>query len=172
VCSGPVINIKDASWLKLHNLLPSGYTSFPWVELTLQERELIQKQQAISPWYPEILSPFKEEEAIEPLNSLGLRYQNQVVGWMITHRVAADTVRYTKLFVREDLQPLGRAISLLSAAIKLQLESRETTKAVFTVVANNTPMVRFVYRRLAPYGLSVRQSWEASILLTPSASTQ
>jgi GNAT superfamily N-acetyltransferase len=172
VCSGPIINIKDASWLKLHNLLPSGYTIFPWVELTLQERELIQKQQAISPWYPEILSPFKEEEAIEPLNSLGLRYQNQVVGWMITHRVAADTVRYTKLFVREDLQPLGRAISLLSAAIKLQLESRETTKAVFTVVANNTPMVRFVYRRLAPYLTSVRQSWEASILLAPSASRQ
>jgi GNAT superfamily N-acetyltransferase len=172
VCSGPISNIKDASWLKLHNLLPSGYTIFPWVELTQQERELIQKQQASSVWYPEILSPFQQEETIEPLNSLGLRYQNQVVGWMITHRVAADTVRYTKLFVREDLQPLGRAISLLSAAIKLQLESRETTKAVFTVVANNTPMVRFVYRRLAPYLSSVRQSWEASILLAPSASRQ
>jgi GNAT superfamily N-acetyltransferase len=165
VCSGPISNIKDACWLKLHNSLPSSYTIFPWVELTQQERELIQKQQASSVWYPEILSPFQQKETIEPLNSLGLRYQNQVVGWMITHRVAADTVRYTKLFVREDLQPLGRAIPLLATAIRLQLESRETTEAVFTVVANNTPMVRFVYRRLAPYLTSVRQSWGSSKLL-------
>lgn len=162
VCSGLIANIKDAAWLKLANTLPSAYTIFPWVELTNQERESIQEQQATSPWYPEILSPWSEEEIIEPLNSLGLRYKDQVVGWMITHRVAEDTIRYTKMFVRKDLQSLGRAISLLAKAIKLQLDTREDSKAVFTVFADNTEMIKFVDKRLAPYLTSVRQSWGAS----------
>jgi GNAT superfamily N-acetyltransferase len=165
VCSGSIINIKDAPWLKLANALPSVYTIFPWMELTKQERELIQKQQMVSPWYPEILSPWSEEEIIEPLNSLGLRYQDQVVGWMVTHRIATDTVRYTKLFVREDLQRLGRAISLLSKAIKLQLEAMEDSKAVFVVNAGNTTMLNFVDRRLSPYLNSLSQSWGASKVL-------
>lgn len=162
VCSGSIINIKDAVWLRLAHTLPPGYTIFPWVELTKQERDLIEKQQATSTWYPEILSPWSEAEIIESVNSLGLRYKDQVVGWMVTHRVTTDTVRYTKLFVREDLQRLGRAISLLAKAIQLQLESMEDTKAVFTVFANNTLMVKFVERRLAPYLTSIRQSWGAS----------
>jgi len=165
VCSAPIINIKDASWLQLYNSLPSAYTIFPWVELTKQERELIQKQQAIFNWYPEELSPWKEEEMIEPINSLGLRYEDQVIGWMITHRIALDTVRYTKLFIRQDLQRLGRAIPLLATAIRLQLEVMEETQAVFTVFADNTAMVKFIHKRLAPYLTNIRQSLKASKVL-------
>ncbi|MBG1259741.1 GNAT family N-acetyltransferase [Nostoc commune] len=159
VCSAPIINIKSASWLKLADVLPPGYSIFPWIELTQQEKESIQTQQVKSAWYPQILSPWTETEMIEPLNSLGLRYENQVIGWMITHRIALDTIRYTKLFVREDLQPLGRAIPLLAKAIRLQLETKEDSKAVFTVLANNTPMVKFIYKRFVPHQLSIRQSW-------------
>ncbi|MGB3420305.1 MAG: GNAT family N-acetyltransferase [Dolichospermum sp.] len=162
VCSCSIINFQNARWLKLANTLPPAYTIFPWVELTKQERESIKKQQATSPWYPEILSPWSDEEIIEPVNSLGLRYETQVIGWMITHRVAEDTIRYTKMFVREDLQRLGRAISLLAKAIKLQLESMEDSKAVYTVLADNTEMIKFADRRLAPYMNSIRQSWGAS----------
>ncbi len=161
VCSCDIEKFKDASWLKLEQSLPNSYTIFPWFELTHQERKLIQKQQTSSAWYPEILSPFKEEEIIEPTNSLGLRYQNQVVGWMITHRVAVDTVRYTALFVKNDLQRLGRGIALLARAIQLQLKQNEVPKAVCTVVADNAQMVKFVDRRLAPYLNSTRHSWGA-----------
>jgi GNAT superfamily N-acetyltransferase len=162
VCSSIIANFQSATWLKVANTLPSTYTIFPWVELTNQERELIKQQQAISPWYPEILSPWSEEEIIEPLNSLGLRYKNQVVGWMVTHRVAEDTIRYTKMFVREDVQSLGRAISLLATAIKLQLENMQDSKCVCAVFADNTQMIKFVERRLAPHLNSIRRTWGAS----------
>lgn len=159
VCSGPIANIKDASWLKISDALPKGYYIFPWQELTEQEKESIKTQQKLCAWYPEILSPWTEPERIELLNSLGLRYQDQVVGWMITHRVAVDTIRYTKLFVREDLQRLGRAIPLLAKAIQLQLATMVDSKVVFTVVADNTPMVKFIHKRFVPHQLSIRQSW-------------
>ncbi|NET42698.1 hypothetical protein [Okeania sp. SIO2B3] len=46
--------------------------------------------------YPTSLSPFGNTPA-EPLNSLGLRYETQLVGWMVTHRVATDAIRYSTM---------------------------------------------------------------------------
>ena len=76
-------------WLNLDQKLPLGYEIFPWGELTSKERTILEK----SLWYPDILSPFTEEDIIEPINSLGLRYNHQVVGWMITHRISENTIR-------------------------------------------------------------------------------
>jgi GNAT superfamily N-acetyltransferase len=165
ICSGSIINIKDAPWLKVANALPAKYTTFPWVELTKQERELMQKQQAVSHWYPEEFSPWIEEEKLEPLNSLGLRYQDQVIGWMVTHKIAVDTIRYNRLFVTENLEGLGLGGILIAQAIKLQLENMENSKAVFVVNTTNTPMVKFLHKRLAPYLDSLRQSWECFKIL-------
>ena len=81
--------IKNMPWLNLDQKLPLGYEIFPWGELTSKERTILEK----SLWYPDILFPFTEEDIIEPINSLGLRYNHQVVGWMITHRISENTIR-------------------------------------------------------------------------------
>ncbi|MBD2513761.1 GNAT family N-acetyltransferase [Nostoc sp. FACHB-973] len=165
ICTGTPDAIQKASWLKLDAMPDSNYTMFPWLELTLQERQDILTQQAESGWYPDILSPFKEEAILEPLNSLGLRYQNQVVGWMITHCIAPDTIRYTSLFVKKELQSIGRAIPLLATAINTHVQHRKSHQAVFTVDMNNEPMMKFVQRRLAPYLVSIRQSMQTCKVL-------
>ncbi len=162
VCEGTKESIKDAPLLRINSCLPASYTIFYWIELTPEDREYIQRQQSISPWYPEILSPFDDEKIIEHINSLGLRYHGQVVGWMITHRVAIDTIRYTKLFVKKELQTLGRAIPLLVNAIQLQLEKSEANKAVFTVLYDNQKMINLVNKRLGLYLNLLRQSWQSS----------
>ncbi len=107
-------------------------------------------------------NPFLEEDKLEPLNSLGLRYQNRVVGWVITHRIAPDTIRYTQMFVYPDTQPLSRSILLLAKAIQLQVEAKQATKGTFRVDMDNKPMVKFVYRRLAPYLDEIRKAWQVS----------
>ncbi|MBW4458437.1 MAG: GNAT family N-acetyltransferase [Nostoc indistinguendum CM1-VF10] len=152
--------------------LPASFAIFPWLELTLAERETIENQQGTFGWHPEFLSPFNEEDILEPCNSLGLRYQEQVVGWIITHRVTVNTVRYTSLFVRQDLQRLGRAIPLMFTAFLLQLKIKDATKAIFTVRADNAAMLRFVHKRIAPNLASIRQSMETSKLLNASVLSQ
>jgi hypothetical protein len=54
---------------------------------------------------------------------------------------------------------------LIAQAIKLQLENMENSKAVFVVNTTNTPMVKFLHKRLAPYLDSLRQSWECFKIL-------
>jgi len=158
VCRSTTTHLQEIPWLNLHHLLPPTYEIFPWTKLTRRERKTIQKQQTGSLSYPDILSPFNEEHLMEPVNSLGLRCQGEVVGWMITHRVAVDTIRYTSLFVKKELQSIGRALPLLATAIKLQLENPEATKAICTVTVDNAPMVKFAQRRLFPYLSDLRQS--------------
>jgi hypothetical protein len=53
---------------------------------------------------------------MEPVNSLGLRFDGQIVEWIITHRIAPGTTRYTALFVHKELQKT-RALALLPLAI-------------------------------------------------------
>ena len=163
VCSIKPQDFKKASWM--YRPLPASFTTFPWLELTPQQRQEIQQQQQEGLKYPPELDPFREEDRIEPINSLGLCYQGQVVGWMITHRIAPDTIRYSALFVREDLPKIRCALPLLIAAIKRQKEIPGVTTATFVVMAYNTPMIRFLQRHLAPSLTSIHQAWMATKLL-------
>ncbi len=164
ICYGTTTKIKDAHIIKhidrLSSKLPDDYTIFPWHSLEESEKESIKNQMEI---HPRIIDPFTEEDKIEPINSLGLRYKDKVIGWMINHRTAPDTIRYTAMDVHPDYQPLSRSILFLAKAIDLQCKTvPEVPKATFMVKIDNTPMVNFVHRRLAPYLENIRHSWRVS----------
>ena len=154
VCKSSYEKMVEASWMKLK--LPTSYTIFPWQEITPQERIAIQQQQEESPWIPPDLIPFDHEENFEPLISLGLRYKGQVVGWMLTHRLAPDTIRYTCSFVRYDLQKMGRIIPLYVEAIKTQAAAK-IPYAVWAVPFDHNYMAHFVRKRMAPYLVSLEE---------------
>jgi GNAT superfamily N-acetyltransferase len=112
--------VVESEWMKKERTLPPGYGIFLWSELTAEERETIVQRQAAGPWYPEELSPFREEEIVEPINSLGLRYQGKVVGWLVNHRIGPETIRYTPLFISEEARSVSAAFMLITEAIRLQ----------------------------------------------------
>ena len=141
VCKGDFRSL-DAPWMKMYETLPSSFTIFPWCELTDEERVTLQQQQEKESWIPEDLNPLQHEADMEPLTSFGLRYQGQVVGWLITHRIAPDTIRYTCDWVREDLQKTGCLLALHAKAHKRQARAK-IPKAIWTVPMEYSNMVRF-----------------------------
>ncbi len=156
ICKAVSKEMIQAPWLHKHSL-PDGFTIFLWSDLTQAERNSILEKQNAQAWYPEILSPFSEEETIEPVNSLGLRHQGEVIGWMITHRLAPDTIRYSCLFIKEELQKIGRAIPLLAESIKIQCRGA-VPYGIWTVSREHSAMLSFVKRRMANYMLSITES--------------
>ncbi|MEZ5403204.1 MAG: GNAT family N-acetyltransferase [Bryobacteraceae bacterium] len=154
-CESDFSTITGAPWMRRREL-PDGFEPFLWATLTPAERDWIHETQRRSPWFPELLTPFWMEESVEPVSSLGLRVNGEIAGWCISHRVNRDTIRYSRLFVRQEFQGLGRAIPLLARSIYCH-ENTEVDKAIFDVAAHNTQMLRFVERRLKPYML--RMSW-------------
>lgn len=149
--------MADAPWMQ-RQTLPAAYQIFPWQEITAAESVAIQQSQASNPWIPRDLYPFQPEENLEPLNSLGLRYQGQVVGWMITHRLAADTIRYSYGFIRQDLQKMGRLISLIANAIQLQINAQNIPNGIWVVSCDRAPMMQFVRKHMAPYLTAIEET--------------
>lgn len=149
--------------------LPSGYEIFSWRELTAMDRASILERQSHSRWYPEVLSPFQHEDRIEPLNSLGLRYHGEVVGWLITHRSAPDTVQYTALYVRRDLQRLGRGLALIAEALRRQIAS-DVPKGMCQVDVKRRPMLDYIRRRFGPYVASTHEVLSSRLALTTAES--
>ncbi len=129
--------------------LPAGFECFPWSDLPAAERTTIQQKQADGGWYPANLDPFQADEYLA-FNGMGLRYQGQVVGWMVTHRSASDAIQYTSLFLAPQHQRQRLGVPLLAATLQRQLES-DIPYAIWQVEANNEAMLVFVRRFLQAY---------------------
>lgn len=154
----------DPKWLYLPFNLPANMEFFQWKDLTERDRhdlEEIKEKRGLNP----LLWPFREEEKIDLLTSVGLRRDNQLVGWSITHRLG-DTIRYSILYVEKELQVLGYGIQLLIESIRqhdrLMHGDNPAPKALFEIVLAqiNATWKRFVEKRLIPHSTKVdRMKW-------------
>ncbi len=142
---------------------PKGITEFPWKQLKPVEKKQIEKDYSQG-HFDSSVNPFLEEKTVEPINSIGLRYKGEVIGWMICHRVAPDTIRYTAFYVKPEHCFRGYPIRLLVDAIRLQKKSTvKWSKFDLNFSQTSYSWIKFCRRRLAPYTLrlvKVYQSWK------------
>jgi GNAT superfamily N-acetyltransferase len=157
ICRGFVENIKNAPWLN-YKISSSEYTIFPWKELSWRKKREIQKSQRENSWYPNELCPFTEENTIYHPSSFGLRYKDQVIGWMIANRLNADVIRYSSLFIKQEMQGKGLAIAMLASAITNQIHMAEASEALFSVKADNEHMLKLSKKHLRPFLKSIHRS--------------
>jgi GNAT superfamily N-acetyltransferase len=160
-CRSEIRTVAEAPWVVRTPGLPEDFSIFPWAELSSEEREDILLRQRERPWYPEDLGPFLDEALIEPINSVGLRHRGRVVGWLSTHRVAADTIRYTTLFVARHHQRMARGVALMAEAVRRHATSCVPYGAC-AVNWENPGMSVFVCRRLLPHVQSATEVRRAS----------
>jgi hypothetical protein len=143
-------DLATAPWLQDERAkLPPEFELFPWNTLTTDERDAIQQKQAEENLYSPNLDPFIADSYLA-FNGMGLRYQGEVIGWMVTHQSATDTIQYTSLFLLPQFQQQRLAIPLLAAALNRQIES-DIPFSIWQVEAHNEAMLTFVRRYLQPY---------------------
>lgn len=151
-------------WFEQDYPLPAAFTRFPWSDLTEQDRRLIERQ-LTGGTFPASVYPFaNDRDPIEPLNSLGLRHREALIGWMVTRRTDADTIRYAYFYVRDDYRHLGYSIALLQEAIRLQ-QASPIPNAVFEIreARIDKHWKLFIQRRLAPFARKtsdIRMVWK------------
>lgn len=152
-CRTDIDLLARAPWVREPPRAP-GAEVFAWSELGRDDRARLEDEQAARPFYPGILSPFAEEATIEPLNSLGLHRGGRIEGWMITHRIAPDGVRYTKLFLRPGSRAAGHGLLLSGLAVRRHAESglaAAAPRCFCDLEAGNLVMWNFFRKRLRPY---------------------
>lgn len=134
--------------------LPEGYQIFKWSTIKKGDWEAVKKQEKAGV-FPYEVSPFHVYSGpVENLNSLGLKYQDEVIGWVITHRIKS-TIRYTSLFLQPAFQKRGLSVKLLAEAIKLQQNS-QFPEALMEINLRliDSSWRQFIEKYLKPYAAS------------------
>jgi hypothetical protein len=137
--------VSRAPWLR-RLAIPAAFELFAWSELRPEERRELERR-AERGEIPANLNPFLGERWFEPGNSVGLRYQGEVVAWQVNHRPLPRLLRYTYTYAREDLQPMGLAVSLVAESIRRHVDgplAHETDGATFKIPTEYESMTRFV----------------------------
>jgi GNAT superfamily N-acetyltransferase len=135
--------LQDPKW-------PEEFQVFPWTELSYAEAleiKMKHEQQTV----PDDVYPFAYDCPFDSLNSLGLRYKGQIIGWMITQRTAPDAICYAQLFIDFEFQMKGYAVSLLVEALKIHYK-HQVKWGLFKVniMKSSSQWLKFVRYRLAP----------------------
>jgi GNAT superfamily N-acetyltransferase len=151
--------LLDAPIIRELPPLPREYRLCDWVDVSESERGLIIERQRLKPWYPEDLDPFHFEPELEVMNSLALRYNGDVVGWLLTHSTTPTIIQYRCLFVRPDLARLGRGLSMLRESILRHWRAIAPAQGAgeWSTPASLPLMIRFIRRHLEPFGAVVTE---------------
>lgn len=156
--------IMEAPLLKTHREVPLGFELFEWTQLATEERVQLQRD-VDDGKIPHMLSPFAEEDDIEPDVSVGVRHAGEVVAWMMVTRspLVPNALSYRTQYVRPHLRAAyGLGPLVLAHAIHRHNASPIREKCPVGVFAmsfdQSTKMINFFHKRLAPYCFSTYES--------------
>jgi GNAT superfamily N-acetyltransferase len=131
--------------------LPEGAQIFSWTELGADEYQRLRASNDREPWIPSSLQPWRHDQiGFDPVSSVGLRYQGEVVGWVINHQVSPNTVRFTCSFMHPSLSRRARILPLYSEAVR-RLSEAGCEFCTFITPTVYPPMIEFIRRHCAPY---------------------
>lgn len=140
------------AWLNKTMTLANGFEEFLFKNLTAEEQEDLMHRFEQGGIPPTVFPLGKEKNLIEYQNSLGLRYQGRVIGWMITHRIAPDTIRYSALYLEDEFAYTGYWLKLLVDSIKIHLNLTSITygqiQLNLSLISNR--WLKFIEKRLFP----------------------
>lgn len=82
-----------------------------------------------------------------------MRYRDEVRGWIVTHRIAPRTIRYTSLVVDPELPAKGLGIRLLAESLRLHVAAEKHLPDASGCCGSHAgnPLVDFLMRRLLPF---------------------
>lgn len=138
----------------LDPLLSKEFALFEWKDALQQDLIEAKKwENMISGAYQ--YSPFESTVPIAWLNSLGLRYQDTLVGWMIAHRPTPHILRYSALFVRPDLRGTSAAVGLVKESVRRHVLIEPDSLGLIEInfLTSSPYWIRFVQRKLAPWAV-------------------
>ncbi|MFN3429414.1 MAG: GNAT family N-acetyltransferase [Candidatus Sericytochromatia bacterium] len=140
--------MQQARWTQ--TALSADFEIVPWAEVGPHERDALDAWHAADAWIPDDLTPARHEADHEPLTSLGLRRNGRLVGWVITHRLDAETLRFSAGWVHPDLQMRGRLLALYAESGR-RAEALGVTKLTWSVPLHHEAKSAFAARWMEPY---------------------
>ena len=143
----------DPNWWNKNVPLKEGFQEFLFENLTRQEeKDLIHRFEQMT--IPSHIYPFgSDKNLIEYKNSLGLRYKGKVIGWMITHRIEPNVIRYSSLYLEDEFADTRYWLKLLIDSLRLH----DAPYGILEINLNQISKrwLKFIERRLFPHASKI-----------------
>jgi GNAT superfamily N-acetyltransferase len=135
-----------------------GLVIFPWSEITTAELDGIRRSDREQHWVEPALNPWQfDPRSLDP-SSVGARYEGEVVGWVLNHRIISDAVRWSVAFMRRDLSRRARTVPLFEASLRRIVERGDCRFCTFITPFSYPHMIRLIRRWIAPISFFVEES--------------
>lgn len=153
------------SWVTRYRFR-APYEVVSWPDVTERERETIAERGAEG-WYPADLSPFHRPVSdLDPVCSVGLRRDDQIVGWVLCVREMPEQLLVETMFVDPPLQQLGRGFILAGEVFRRYCSSAGGSDYFYCrVSAENEPMLRWTRRAFADRMVDEYAEWYSEKVL-------
>jgi GNAT superfamily N-acetyltransferase len=159
--SHEIAKYKAESFLWVNRVgLHGAGRAIPWDEPAPEILEEVKKGEDI--WYPRRVSPFNKTVGgrPDPATSFWFCAGGKIAGWLVTSRVADDTLNYDTFYVREEAQGTGLAMPLLAKTITTQLDLG-IPYWCYTIVyrpdSSNSHLLRFHEKHFKPLNVALSE---------------
>lgn len=150
VCRSTLALAFQTPWL-VEAELPKRYRIVDWYGLDESARAGVKAD--VGRWIPRELDPFEHETDCEPSTSVALTDvgSGAVLGFVITHRLDAQTLRWTCSYLAPHLQSSGLMCALWLETARRQSRQDGLVDFCFTAAISEPRMARFAFRRMKPW---------------------
>jgi GNAT superfamily N-acetyltransferase len=138
--------------------LDPGFEYFAWADLDPAERQALIDSDTRQPWVTKGLWAWKyDTEGFDRATSLGVRWGGEIVGWVISQRIDAGSVRYLASFLRKDLSRRSRILPLYRESLGRGV--RDGVELATWVTPMLYPsMIKFIRKWMAPHARLVAET--------------
>ncbi|MBO6785096.1 MAG: hypothetical protein JJ899_17755, partial [Alphaproteobacteria bacterium] len=151
VCKTTLDLAEQTPWL-IRARVPAGYRVGLWAEAGDAARDDLRERKAADPsLFPDSLNPFDFEADCDADTSVVLYHEDRIVGWIVTHILDDDTLRWTCSWVLTSIQGAGRIVPLWWEAVQRQRAHTNLPRFIWTVPMEEPRMARFAARRMRPW---------------------
>ncbi|MEM9304603.1 MAG: GNAT family N-acetyltransferase [Pseudomonadota bacterium] len=142
--------LAESTWI--HRYKPrAGFEIFTWMDLKDSELEALRQSHAETGWIASDLLPWDYDQGeYEPITSVGMRHEGEVIGWVINHKLDAETVRYTCSFMHPKFQGVGGILPLYTESFRRLLRFG-FKRGMFVAPLHHPRMAKFSRRWFGPY---------------------
>ncbi|MDB6135060.1 MAG: GCN5-related N-acetyltransferase [Verrucomicrobiales bacterium] len=159
------IRAMNPPWLQERRFDASRFSIVPWREITDAQKDALRRSHEADRWIAEDLAPWKHEANYDPVTSCAVLRDGALVSWVINHRLADGTTRFTCSFAHPRLQRYGVVMWLYKEAVD-QMEKHNRRFGMWTVPLHHPAMHAFATRWMKPCAVYFRETMGCEKILT------
>lgn len=138
---------EEAKWPQ-HRGVSAPFALAPWLEL---KPEHLAQMPAFRGEVPDDFWPLNEKLPADP-SSLALLRGDELAGWLIAHRLEADSVRFTILFVRPKWRTSANSFALCAEVVRrVRRMYGPEVRCALAVRTDNREMTQVIARKFKPW---------------------